>query len=230
LLLHLAGRQIKNRRVRIPGTGLTMGIARKVAFGALAVLALLAAPVARADDSDRDEFYRYIHKYSGGGYVGEDGGPAAAPSDQPTVLMVSGVIGPGSYDEFRAAVSRARPEIVVIEGPGGVLGEAILIGEEIRRRSLDTLVAAHRSCASACAVVFLSGHTRYLGAGAVVGLHSASYADGRADPEATQVMAAYLRQVGVPTSTLRRMAQTAPSDIRWLTRSEQQAIGIRAYQ
>jgi hypothetical protein len=42
-------------------------------------------------------------------------------------------------------------------------------------------------------------------------------------------MAAYLRQVGVPTSTLRRMAQTAPSDIRWLTRSEQQAIGIRNY-
>ena len=72
--------------------------------------------------------------------------------------------------------SRARaPELVVIDGPGGVLGEAILIGEEIRRRHLDTLVAAHHSCASACAVVFLSGHTRYLGAGATVGLHSASY-------------------------------------------------------
>lgn len=206
---------------------LATGIGRRVLLGALAALALLAAPaVALADDSDRDEFYRYILKYSGGGYTDES---AAASPAEPTVLLVSGVIGPGSYDEFRAAVSRARPKIVVLEGPGGVLGEAILIGEEIRRRSLDTLVAANRACASACAVVFLSGRTRYLGAGASVGLHSASYADGRADPEATQVMAAYLRQVGVPTSTLRRMAQTAPSDIRWLTRSEQQAIGIRNY-
>jgi membrane-bound ClpP family serine protease len=205
----------------------TKTVFKRLLVGALAALTLVGAgSLAAADDSDRDEFYRIIHEYSGG--AGETGGGIAAPS-QPTALLVSGVIGPGSYDEFRAAVSRARPEIVVIEGPGGVLGEAILIGEEIRRRHLDTLVAAHHSCASACAVVFLSGRTRYLGAGANVGLHSASYADGRADPEATQVMAAYLREVGVPTSTLRRMAQTAPSDIRWLTNAEQRAIGIQIY-
>ena len=42
--------------------------------------------------------------------------------------------------------------------------------------------------------MFLSGRTKYLAAGASVGLHSASYADGRADPEATDLMAAYLRE------------------------------------
>jgi hypothetical protein len=100
----------------------------------------------------------------------------------------------------------------------------------VRRRHLTTLVAPHQSCASACAIVFLSGRTKYLGAGAVVGLHSASFADGRADPEATALMAAYLRQVGVPKSTLRHMARTAPSDIRWLTKAEQKAMGIRAFR
>jgi hypothetical protein len=64
----------------------------------------------------------------------------------------------------------------------------------------------------------------------VIGLHSASYADGRADPEATQVMADYLRGVGVPQATLRRMARTAPSDIRWLSKAEQRAIGIQAFR
>jgi membrane-bound ClpP family serine protease len=207
-----------------------MSILRRVIFAACAAFSLLSAPVvAWADDSDRDDFYRLLHQYSGTGGASTD--PSGAPgsverANQPTVLLVSGVIGPGSYDEFRDAVSRSRPEIVVIEGPGGVLGEAILIGEEIRRRSLDTLVAANRNCASACAVVFLSGRTRYVGPGAHVGLHSASYADGRPDPEATQVMAAYLRQ---PNATLRRMAQTAPSDIRWLTGAEQKAIGIRNF-
>ena len=159
------------------------------------------------------------------------GNRQAAPSARrATALLVSGVIGPGSYDEFRAALWRAEPELVVLDGPGGVLGEALLIGEEVRRRQLNTLVAANRSCASACAIVFLSGRTKYLGAGATVGLHSASYADGRADPEATALMAAYLRGVGVPNATLRRMARTAPSDIRWLTKAEQKAMGIQRLQ
>ena len=111
----------------------------------------------------------------------------------------------------------------------GILGEALLIGEEVRRRHLSTVVGPNGSCASACAVVFLSGRTKYLGAGANVGLHAASTADGRADPDATAVMAAYLRGVGVPNSTLRRMAKTAPNQIRWLTKAEQKAIGIRAF-
>ncbi len=203
-------------------------IASRFVVAALAALTLFAATGAgRADDrdnADRREFYRLLHEYSGH--------PSAATqeTETATALLITGVIGPGSYDQFHAAVSRATPKLVVIEGPGGVLGEAILIGEEIRRRHLDTMVASKRSCASACAVVFLSGQTRYLGSGATVGLHSASYADGRADPEATKLMAAYLSQVGVPSATLRRMAQTAPSDIRWLTKAEQQAIGIRAYK
>ena len=188
---------------------------------ALAALSLLAAPsLGFAESSkERQEFNRSMEDYR-----------HPLPEEGPTALLVSGVIGPGSYDEFRAAVARATPALVVIEGPGGVLGEAILIGEEIRRRHLDTLVAAHHTCASACAVVFLSGQTRYLGPGASVGLHSASFIDGRADPEATAVMAAYLRELGVPASTLTRMAHTAPSDIRWLTKAEQQAIGIKTFQ
>jgi hypothetical protein len=70
---------------------------------------------------------------------------------------------------------------------------------------------------------------KYMANGASVGLHSASYADGRADPEATDLMARYLREVGVPNATLKRMARTAPKDIRWLTKAEQKAMGIRAF-
>jgi hypothetical protein len=193
------------------------GLAAALALAA----ALLSAP-GRADDVLRDEFYRNLGR----------GGTPATPTTsggQRTALLVTGVIGPGSYEEFRDALNDATPSLVVLDGPGGILGEALLIGEEVRRRGLDTLVGPDGSCASACAVVFLSGHNKYLGSGAAVGLHSASFADGRADPEATALMAAYLSQVGVPGATLRRMALTAPSDIRWLTRAEQKAIGIRAY-
>jgi membrane-bound ClpP family serine protease len=188
--------------------------------GFAALLALVAPTVGSADDSLRNEFYRSL--------AGAQSGPSATVAG-PRALLVSGVIGPGSYDEFRAALMQGSPDLVVLDGPGGILGEALLIGEEVRRRKLSTLVESNRSCASACAIVFLSGRTKYLGAGAAVGLHAASYIDGRADPEATAVMAAYLRQVGVPNATLKRMARTAPSDIRWLTRAEQKALGIQVY-
>jgi hypothetical protein len=146
-----------------------------------------------------------------------------------TVLLINGVIGPGAHRQFQWALSRSVPTLIVLDSPGGVLGEALLIAEEVRRRGLNTLVAARSSCASACAIVFLAGRTKYLGAGGAIGLHMASYADGRADPEATELMAAYLRELGVPGSALRAMAATAPSDIRWLTTAERQAVGIRAY-
>jgi len=152
---------------------------------------------------------------------------AGSNGDQ-VVLVMTGVIGPGSYRQFRRAVSRGKPDLIVLDGPGGILDEAIMIGDEIRRRGLATLVDADGFCASACAVVFLSGRTKYMGRGAHVGLHAASYLDGRADAQATTMMASYLRQVGVPRSILRRMAATAPDDISWLTKAEQKALRIRA--
>jgi hypothetical protein len=186
----------------------------------VALLSLAATGEGRADERLRNEFYGSLAGVGGAGTI----------SDGSTALLVTGVIGPGSYEEFRSALDRGTPQLVVIDGPGGVLGEALMIGQEVRRRHLSTLVGAHHSCASACAIVFLSGRSKYVGAGAVIGLHSASYADGRADPEATAVMADYLRGVGVPNATLKRMARTAPSDIRWLTKSEQRAIGIQAFK
>ncbi len=153
--------------------------------------------------------------------------PRAAPARERVVLVMSGMIGRGAYREFRRAIARSKPEAVVLDGPGGILGEALLIAEEVRRRGLATVVAPGRRCASACAIVFLAGRTKHMGSGAEVGLHSASFEDGRADPEATGMMAGYLSHLGVPASTLRRMASTAPSDIRWLTRSEQRALRIR---
>jgi hypothetical protein len=202
------------------------GFLRFIVAAAAALAAFsLSAPVL-ADETLRNEFYNSLGGASSAKARGTDRGEVSAG---PTVLLVTGMIGPGSYDEFRSALARGTPELVVIDGPGGILEEALLIGQEVRRRHLSTLVSSNRQCASACAVVFLSGRTRYVGSGAAIGLHSASYADGRVDPEATAVMADYLRGVGVPSATLKRMARTMPSDIRWLTKAEQKAIGIRPF-
>ena len=194
--------------------------AKSLVASLVVLLSLVATGEGRADERLRNEFYGSLGGATGAGSI----------SDGPTALLVTGVIGPGSYDEFRSALDRATPNLVVIDGPGGVLGEALMIGQEVRRRHLNTLVGAHHSCASACAVIFLSGRTKFVGAGAQIGLHMASYADGRSDPEATQVMSEYLRGVGVPNGIRSRMEHTAPSDIRWLSKAEQRAMGRQAFK
>jgi hypothetical protein len=142
-------------------------------------------------------------------------------------LMISGVIGPGTYQHFISAVQREQPETVVLEGPGGLVFEAILIGTEIHRRGIATHIPGHRSCASACAIIFLSGQSKSLGPGSSIGLHAAAN-NGSADVSGTRLMTEYLRRVGVPSSLLRRVATVPPDDIYWLSRSEQQAMRIRA--
>lgn len=203
----------------------------RLASAFLISLSMFSAASAESGGFDYKAFHaNRFGALPGGAAAGAAGRATTATPNENTVLMVSGVIGPGAHRKFQAALSRANPALVVLDSPGGILGEAIMIAEEVRRRGLSTLVNAHRSCASACAIVFLSGRTKYMGTGAAVGLHSASYADGRSDPEATEVMAAYLRQLGVPQRTLSHMALTAPSDIRWLTVTEQRAMNIKAYQ
>jgi hypothetical protein len=195
-------------------------------FFVVALTALIAVATAGSADAD-DTAWRDIFRTPQAS-IGGESAPKAVARER-TVLTVNGMIGPGAYRQFRAALYNGNPDLVVLNGPGGILEEAFLIAEEVRRRGLDTLVAPNGACASACAVVYLAGRNKYLGSGGAIGLHSASSADGRADAEATAIMAEYLSRLGVPQSTLRRMAQTAPSDIRWLTRSELRAVGIRAY-
>jgi hypothetical protein len=97
-----------------PGTimrqdAMSRAIVARYLAAILAVIAALAIPArALADDAMRNEFYRSLAQGRANGSV------------ESRALLVSGVIGPGSYDEFRAAVARVTPEMVVLDGPGGI--------------------------------------------------------------------------------------------------------------
>ena len=149
-----------------------------------------------------------------------------ASQNRGSVLLLSGVIQPGAFQRFKAELANKKPDLIVVDGPGGRVFEAILIGTEIRRRGLPTLVRRNRSCASACTIVFLSGRTKILEPGASLGMHAATTGAG-ADAGGTNLMYGYLRRVGMPTSMAQQMATVPPSEIRWLTRSEQKRLGVR---
>ncbi|MDB9851656.1 hypothetical protein OAC62_01780 [Amylibacter sp.] len=91
------------------------------------------------------------------------------------VLFLKGSIEQGMYKDFRQAISDNKIHTLVLESPGGIVLEGVLIAETVFDRKIKTYIRKNQNCASACAFIFLSGETRYsLGE---LGVHQIGYSD-----------------------------------------------------
>jgi hypothetical protein len=94
------------------------------------------------------------------------------------MLVLRGTITEGSAEQVAAelAVRGEYVNTVLLDSPGGAVGEALRIGELIRRAGYATQVDDGGLCASSCPLVFAGGVARVAGIGAVIGVHQI-YAD-----------------------------------------------------
>ena len=140
-----------------------------------------------------------------------------------------------------------RPTIV-FDSPGGSVPGAISLGRVIRKSRMDTEVSTAYSrvkpdssfeeqtfvespiCASACALSFAGGLTRSVQAGARVGIHQFSAANGNIGDSATQVtvvvLATYLEEMGVQRTLLDRASLVSPASMLWLSESDARLHGL----
>lgn len=88
-------------------------------------------------------------------------------------LMATGTITPGISEAFAAEISRRGDYIktVVLNSPGGSVGDALTMGRLIREKKLATEVAAGKYCASSCPLAFFGGVERRAGDKAAIGVH-----------------------------------------------------------
>jgi len=88
-------------------------------------------------------------------------------------LLATGTITPGTAEAFSQEIARHGDYIktVVLNSPGGSVGDALAIGRLIRDRKLATEVEAGKYCASSCPLVFFGGLERRAGAKAAIGVH-----------------------------------------------------------
>jgi hypothetical protein len=150
----------------------------------------------------------------------------SVPTERPKILRIYGEIKPETPDLFRTILDAIDTDIVVIDSGGGRIDEAIEIARIIRQRKLNTFIYGNNVCSSACLLLFMSGETKYAQPGAALGIHSASYKDGRRSEAGTRQMADYLRSVGVPEGIIKRMRKTAPMDMDWLSEDQLELLGI----
>ncbi|HEY9102836.1 hypothetical protein, partial [Chitinimonas sp.] len=144
-----------------------------------------------------------------------------------TELELAGGIAFGTARQFRTYLDE-HPQIALIHlnSSGGRISEAIRIGDVIRERHINTYTS--NTCVSACALAFLGGTYRYVGAKGRLGFHSA-YVN-LSNPVATfagnQQQAEQLRRVGAPEEFIRHATSVAPTDMWFPTRDELLSSGV----
>src|SRR6266446_3575861 len=148
--------------------------------------------------------------------------------DRPIVVMVEGPLVAVDEDQFAAKSAPLSSAFVAFSSDGGSLVAGLRIGEAIRRKGFFTIVPDGRRCASACALAWLGGIERFIGADARIGFHAAyDPASDRESGVGNAVVGAYLTKVGLPYEAVIYITQTDPSEMTWLNMSDAAQRGIR---
>jgi hypothetical protein len=145
------------------------------------------------------------------------------------LVMVEGDLELSDIELFRSRVAALSKATVAFRSDGGSLLAGIRIGMLIRMKSFTTIVPDAAQCASACAVAWLGGAHRFLGAGSRVGFHAAYVQKAGATTESgpgNAVLGAYLDQIGLPEDAIVYITQAAPNSMKWLNMEEAAQHGI----
>ena len=117
--------------------------------------------------------------------------------------------------------------IVTLVSYGGSINPALQIGDLIRKRGLSTFVPGDRTCASACALIWLAGVPRTVGDTPEIGFHAIYDPTTRQPTGAGNAVAgAYLRDLGVGYKAIAFMTRKGPTSVEWLTPDLTKELGV----
>ena len=154
---------------------------------------------------------------------------AGSRNDGSDIIFVVGQLSFGDDKQFLKVALNSENAIVVFQSPGGNLFAGIEIGKAIRLKGFSTFVPDGVQCASACALAWLGGRSRYMSETANVGFHAVYVkAEGQAAVSAAgnAVVGAYLNQLGLPTSAIIYITEAPPDGMQWLNFVDAQRYGI----
>jgi hypothetical protein len=145
---------------------------------------------------------------------------------------VIGKIDDGDFETFKEKTDQIgashpkRQVIVTLVSYGGLVGPAMQIGELIRQTGMATFVPGERTCASACALIWVAGFPRFVGDTPQIGFHAAYDQDtGQAAGSGNAIMGAYLRSLGFGYQAIHFMTHKDSKNLEWLTPDAAKEVG-----
>jgi len=153
------------------------------------------------------------------------------------LLILYGAIENGDARRFRAYLDALPnvPEVVVLNSPGGIVGEALEIGRMIRDLDFSTMILPGTLCLSSCPYILAGGSERRVSLSGAVGLHQHYYETPGYMPVFLAVediqrsqgeTMAYLIEMGVEPGVMVHGLRTPPNDIYVLIESELLESGL----
>jgi len=157
----------------------------------------------------------------------------SALKDGRIVIAISGDIGEGDTDAFKAAIKVANDagklvSSVRLNSPGGNLLEGLQLAEVVKYAKMATNVGQGATCASACFLIFAAGENKFANYTAQIGVQGSSDEKGRETTQsgaATVSMARVAKELGVPAAIIGRMVVTPPNEMVWLSPADLQSMG-----
>jgi hypothetical protein len=151
----------------------------------------------------------------------------AQPSgNNPAIIIVTGPFYMADGDRFGIVTSEIQHAVVFFESTGGNALAGTTMGWHIRKKGFQTAVANHGYCASACALAWLGGISRFLGKGARIGFHSAAMDGARSDYTNALVGDYLTRLLGYSSETVHYITKADPKSMTWLTEQDAKEYGI----
>lgn len=148
------------------------------------------------------------------------------------LIIIAGKIQSGDEAAFSKLAIQFDKAVVGLSSNGGALLPALEIGTALHIRGFETAVAAGDQCASACALIWAGGVTRYLLKGGRVGFH-ASYVDEGGKAVETglgnALVGRYLTQIGLSERAVVFATASHPDSIAWLAQEGDAAISGFAF-
>ncbi|WP_165814636.1 SH3 domain-containing protein [Labrenzia sp. 011] len=136
--------------------------------------------------------------------------------------------------DFESVIRAHRPKIVGFDSEGGSIFKAMELGRMIRQHGLATVQLRELECASACALAFMGGRSRYAAPGSI-GVHKSSFAPTTpfnkeeavsAVQDVTADIIGYMVEMGVDPALLQLAFKTEADDIRYLSGREMADFGV----
>lgn len=149
-------------------------------------------------------------------------------------ISITGEITNGDEQKFKEIAFRSDKAIVYLESLGGDLGAAIKIGRLVNALGYMTAVN-EAQCASACAMIWVAGHFKFLSPNAQVGFHAPTF-----DEESKNftknigavyaLSGAYLANLGFADPYIAYMMDTENNQIKWLNRGNAKLFGVTTFE
>jgi hypothetical protein len=149
--------------------------------------------------------------------------------DGPALIFVMGDIQSGDAKKFRTEAAKSDNAVVLLESEGGLVGEAIQIGEVIRLKGYATGVINGSVCNSSCGLIWLAGSPRGLSKSARVGFHAAYSRSGDSISEsgvANAMVGRYLTLLNLPERVVIFATSSPPEGMNWITSANYERLGI----